>query len=137
MSKTPKPNKPTEAELAILQSVWRRGAATVREVHEDLGARTGYTTVLKLMQIMSEKGLVVRDESQRTHVYSPAAGEEQTQRRLVKDMIERVFNGSARKLVLHALSGRKATAQEIAEIRSLLDEMERNETPDRAKGGRA
>ena len=134
--------QPTPAELAILRVLWRRGHSTVREVLDDLNAArpgnpAGYTTVLKLMQIMSEKGLVVRDESQRTHVYSPAAGEEQTQRRLVKDMIERVFNGSARKLVLHALSGRKATAQEIAEIRSLLDEMERNETPDRAKGGRA
>ena len=132
--------RPTDAELAILRVLWRRGRGTVREVLDALNADrphspAGYTTVLKLMQIMGDKGLVVRDESQRTHVYAPVAGEEQTQRRLVKDMIERVFNGSARKLVLHALSARKATPQEIAEIRSLLDEMERNESADRGKGG--
>ena len=134
--------QPTPSELAILRVLWRRGRGTVRDVLEALNAErggnpAGYTTVLKLMQIMADKGLVVRDESHRTHVYAPAAGEEQTQRRLVKDLIERVFNGSARKLVLHALSARKATPQEIAEIRSLLDEMERGDTPERGKGGRS
>ena len=128
--------KPTEAELSILRVLWERGPSTVRDVHDALNKtkKTGYTTVLKLMQIMADKGLVRRDESQRTHVYAPAAGEEQTQRRLVKEMLERVFNGSARKLVLHALSARKATPQEIAEIRTLLDEMEREGRPGREKG---
>ena len=126
------PPQPTPAELAILRVLWRRGRSTVREVLDELNAArpaddvAGYTTVLKLMQIMADKRLVRRDESQRTHVYEPAAGEDQTQRRLVREMLERVFNGSARKLVLHALSARKATPQEIAEIRSLLDEMERD-----------
>ena len=140
------PPQPTPAELTILRVLWRRGRSTVRDVLDALNAdrapadRAGYTTVLKLMQIMAEKGLVRRDESQRTHVYEPAAGEEQTQRRLVGEMLERVFNGSARKLVLHALSARKASREEIAEIRSLLDEMERAEKngadkPDAKKGG--
>ena len=129
----PTPPQPTPAELAILRVLWRRGRGTVRDVLHELnrsrspGDAAGYTTVLKLMQIMADKGLVRRDESQRTHVYEPATGEEQTQRRLVKEMLDRVFNGSARKLVLHALSARRATPQEIAEIRSLLDEMERED----------
>jgi len=123
--------RPTPSELAILRVLWRRGRCTVRDVLDELnGDRAadnpaGYTTVLKLMQIMADKGLVRRDASQRTHVYEPAAGEEQTQRRLVKDLLDRVFNGSARKLVLHALSARKASPGEIAEIRAMLDEMER------------
>src|SRR5947199_5920123 len=121
--------RPTPSELAILRVLWRRGRATVREVLDALNSEradarlAGYTTVLKLMQIMADKGLVRRDESRRTHVYLPARGEEQTQRRLVKDLLDRVFGGSARKLVLHALEARKATADEIAEIRSLLDEI--------------
>ena len=127
----PTPPQPTASELAILRVLWRRGRSTVRDVLDDLnGARApgnpaGYTTVLKLMQIMADKGLVRRDESQRTHVYEPATGEDQTQRRLVKEMLDRVFSGSARKLVLHALSAQKASPAEIAEIRALLDEMER------------
>jgi BlaI family penicillinase repressor len=137
---TDRPPQPTPAELAILRVLWRRGRSTVREVQEDLnrdspgsgtggdpGRPTGYTTALKLMQIMTEKGLVRRDESNRTHVYEAGGrhGEEQTQRRLVKDLLERAFGGSAQKLVLQALSARKATREEIAEIRALLDEMER------------
>jgi predicted transcriptional regulator len=124
--------KPTPAEHAILRVLWRRGRSTVRAVLEELNttrpadAPAGYTTVLKLLQIMTDKGLVRRDESQRTHAYEPVASEEQTQRHLVKEMLDRVFNGSARKLVLHALSGHKATPQEIAEIRSLLDRMEQD-----------
>jgi predicted transcriptional regulator len=118
-----KPPKPTEAELQILQSLWGRGAATVREVHDDLGARTGYTSVLKLMQIMTEKGLLLRDERGRTHVYRPAHAEAATQRRLAADLMSRAFGGSARKLVAAALASRRATPQELDEIRRLLDEM--------------
>ena len=120
MSKSP---KPTEAELQILQSVWRRGSATVREVHEDLGARTGYTTALKLMQIMTDKGLLVRDERGRTHVYHAAQPESATQRRLAADLINKAFGGSARKLVAAALSSKRATSQELDEIRRLIDDM--------------
>jgi BlaI family transcriptional regulator, penicillinase repressor len=117
--------KPTEAELAILQALWKRGAgATVRDVHSDLGERTGYTTILKLMQIMTDKGLVVRDTSQgRTHLYRAAQPEASTQRRLVADLMSRAFGGSARKLVAAALSSRRATPQELEEIRKLIDEM--------------
>ena len=119
----PKSPKPTEAELAILQSLWRRGTATVREVHEDLGARTGYTTILKLMQIMTDKGLLLRDERGRTHVYRAAHAEAATQRRLAADLINKAFGGSARKLVAAALSSRRATPQELDEIRRLIDDM--------------
>ena len=123
----PNPNlpRPTDAELAILRVLWARGPSTVREVQETLGTSTGYTTVLKLMQIMTEKGLVLRDESARTHVYRAAAPEAATQRQLVGDLLERAFAGSASKLVMHALSDRRASAAELAEIRRLLDEMER------------
>ena len=118
--------KPTEAELAVLRVLWRRGASTVREVWEELGREqsTGYTTVLKIMQIMREKGLVKRDEAERSHVYEAAVSEEQTQRQVMGHVIERVFSGSAHKLVMHALSSKKATRAELAEIRKLLDEME-------------
>jgi predicted transcriptional regulator len=122
----PKPPKPTEAELQILQFLWRRGSATVRDVHEDLqdlGGRTGYTTALKLMQIMTDKGLLLRDERGRTHIYRPAHPEAATQRRLAADLMSRAFGGSARKLVAAALSSRRATPQELDEIRRLLDDM--------------
>lgn len=117
---------PTDAELGILQVLWRRGQSTVREVKEELEAerRVGYTTVLKLLQIMHEKGLVERDESQRSHRYSPAVAETATERRLVGDLIDRGFSGSAGRLVLRALSARKASAEELAEIRRLIDELE-------------
>jgi predicted transcriptional regulator len=123
--------RPTPAELGILRVLWRRGRCTVRDVQVELnrdrpqGSPTGYTTVLKLMQIMTDKRLVKRDESQRTHVYESHTSEEQTQRRLVSDLLDRAFGGSAQKLVLQALSAKKASAEEIAQIRSLLDEMER------------
>jgi predicted transcriptional regulator len=123
--------QPTPSELAILRVLWRRGRCTVRDVLDALNTSrppdspAGYTTVLKLMQIMTDKGLVRRDESQRTHAYEAALGEDQTHRRLVTELLDRVFNGSARKLVLHALSAKHATPEEIAEIRSLLDRMER------------
>ncbi len=113
--------KPTDAELAILRVLWSRGSSTVRQVAEALGKDTGYTTALKLLQIMTEKGLVVRDESERTHVYSAAYTENQTQRQLVSDLADRAFGGSAAKLVLQALAGTKASPEELAEIRKLLD----------------
>jgi BlaI family penicillinase repressor len=118
--------RPTDAELAILRVLWQRGPSTVRQVHEALGRdrETGYTTVLKLMQIMNEKGLVERDESERTHVYHARLTEEQTQQRLVNDLLEKAFGGSASQLVMRALSAREASADELAEIRRLLDEME-------------
>jgi len=121
---------PTGAELEILNVLWRRGPATVREVQEELRKSRpamGYTTVLKLMQIMAEKNLVRRDERQRAHVYEARLAEEQTQAQLVGDLLERAFKGSAKKLVLQALSSKKASAEELAEIRQLLDDFERGE----------
>ncbi len=118
--------RPTDAELEILKVLWRRGPSTVREVFETFGEtkQTGYTTVLKLMQIMAEKGLVRRDESERAHRYEAAAPEEETQRRLVGDLLQKAFDGSAKKLVLQALSSDAASAGELAEIRRMLDELE-------------
>jgi predicted transcriptional regulator len=115
------PRKPTEAELAILRVLWARGASTVRDVFDALGGEGAYTTVLKLLQIMTEKGLVRRDESARTHIYEAAFSEDQTQKQLVSDLLDRVFDGSAAKLVLQALEAGKASPGEIAEIRKLLD----------------
>jgi predicted transcriptional regulator len=115
--------KPTEAELQILQVLWQRGPSTVREVLSELGSRTAYTTVLKLMQIMTEKGLVVRDERERTHVYRPLQPEAATQKRLAADLMQRAFGGSARKLIAAALSSRRATPAELEEIRRLIDEI--------------
>jgi len=119
--------RPTNAELAILRVLWQRGASTVRQVQDELNRyrSTGYTTALKLMQIMTEKGLVVRDESQRTHVYEARVAEEQTQKQLVRDLLDRAFGGSARKLVMRALSVNRASPEELAQIRQLLDELER------------
>ena len=118
--------RPTDAELEILKVLWRRGPSTVREVFETLGETrgTGYTTVLKLMQIMAEKGLVTRDESERAHRYAPALEEDEAQRRLVGDLLRKAFDGSARDLVLHALSAERASAEELSEIRRMLDELE-------------
>ncbi|MBS0202545.1 MAG: BlaI/MecI/CopY family transcriptional regulator [Planctomycetes bacterium] len=118
--------KPTEAELAILRVLWERGRSTVREVTDAIQVErgTGYTTALKLMQIMHDKGLVKRDDSSRTHVYEAVAAAEVTQRQLIGDLLDRAFGGSARKLVLQALSGRKASREDLAEIRKLLDELE-------------
>jgi predicted transcriptional regulator len=118
--------KPTDAELAILRVLWSRGPSTVRHVAEALGKDTGYTTALKLLQIMTEKGLVVRDETLRTHVYAAAYSENQTQRQLVSDLADRAFGGSAAKLVLQALAGTKASPEELAEIRKLLDKERRS-----------
>jgi predicted transcriptional regulator len=117
---------PTDRELAILGVLWDKGAATVREVHEALHqeVETGYTTTLKLMQIMIEKGLVVREDDGRRHIYRPALSEEKTQKDLVQDLLDRVFAGSAEKLVLRALSAKKVSPKELKRIREMLDEME-------------
>lgn len=119
--------RPTDAELAILRVLWERGPSTVRDVTDALQAArgTGYTTALKLMQIMTDKGLVRRDDSKRTHVYVAVAPAEETQQQLVGDLLERAFGGSAQQLVLQALSSKKASRAELAEIRKLLDEMEK------------
>ncbi|MGH9204382.1 MAG: BlaI/MecI/CopY family transcriptional regulator [Vicinamibacterales bacterium] len=115
---------PTDAELEILRVLWERGPSTVRQVHEALsGTReTGYTTTLKLMQIMADKGLVIRDESSRTHIYEARASQEHTQRQLLNDLVERAFGGSAAELVLRALSSHKTSDDELREIRRLIDE---------------
>ncbi len=120
------PPRPTDSELAILGVLWERGPSTVREVHDELNrhAATGYTTVLKLLQIMTEKGLVVRDETQRAHIYEVRYSEQKTQRQLLSDLADRAFGGSAAKLVMQALSGRKANPDELNAIRDLLDRLE-------------
>ncbi len=123
----PKAARPTRSELAILQVLWEQGPATVRQVHEVLETTrgekgTGYTTTLKLMQIMAEKGLVTRDESSRTHVYAARMPQQQTQRQLVGDLIAKAFGGSAAKLVMHALSTHPASKEELAEIRRLIEQ---------------
>ncbi len=121
--------RPTDAELEILKVLWRRGPSTVREVFDALSEskQTGYTTVLKFMQIMSEKGLVRRDESERAHRYEAAIPEEETQRQMVGDLLSKVFDGSAKRLVMQALSSERAGAAELEEISRLLDRLERNE----------
>jgi BlaI family transcriptional regulator, penicillinase repressor len=118
--------KPTDAELAILRVLWRRGPSTVKDVRCELNRQrpTGYTTVLKLMQIMTEKGLVARETSGRAHVYQAVPSEEQTQKSLVGDLLDRAFGGSAQKLVMHALTTRRASPEELAEIRKLLEDLE-------------
>lgn len=121
--------KPTESELEILQLLWSKGLATVREVHEDL-ARTkdvGYTTTLKLMQIMHEKGLVKRDDSMRTHVYQAAVNKEKTQRHILGKMIDSLFGGSPTQLVIQALGdgNHKASPEEIAQIQAMLDNLKK------------
>ena len=115
--------RPTDAELAILRVLWERGPSTVRQVHEVLSRErpTAYTTALKLLQIMAEKGLVTRDERERTHVYQPRISEDQTQRQLVRDLLDRAFGGSSSKLVMQALATKRASAEELGEIRRLLD----------------
>lgn len=117
--------RPTDAELAILRVLWDGGARTVREVHETLQDGGGYTTVLKTMQIMTEKGLVTRDESQRAHIYSARLPRESTQQQLVTDLMDRVFGGSPARLALQALSTKKTSPEELAELRQLLDSLEK------------
>jgi BlaI family transcriptional regulator, penicillinase repressor len=119
--------KPTTSELEILQVLWTRGPSTVRDVHEILSEKRemGYTNVLKLMQIMTEKGLVRRNETQRAHVYEVCQPAEKTKRNLAADVMERVFDNSASELMMHALAGRRASKEEIAELRRLINEHER------------
>ena len=122
------PPRPTDAELAILRVLWQRGPSTVREVQESLNEErpTGYTTVLKLLQIMTEKELVKRDEQQRAHVYEAHLAQHQTQSQIVGDLLNRLFDGSASNLLMHALASKKgASPEELSEIRDILDEFER------------
>jgi BlaI family penicillinase repressor len=120
--------KPTESELEILQVLWRNNSATVREVHEELSKSkdVGYTTTLKLMQIMNEKGLVKRDQSTRTHVYQSAVNRENTQKHLLNKMIDSLFGGSSTQLVLQALGENKATPEELEKIQNLLNNIKRS-----------
>jgi predicted transcriptional regulator len=127
MAKTP-PNRklealpfPTAAEVDILAVLWRLGPATVREVHEQLSKDSGYTTTLKQMQLMTEKGLLIRSERFRSHVYESAVPREQTQKQIAGDLLKRVFDGSARSLVLGALSAQPTTGKELADIRRMLE----------------
>jgi BlaI family penicillinase repressor len=120
--------KPTASELEILQVLWTRGPSTVREVHEALSEQKslGYTTVLKLLQIMTAKGTVRRNEEQRAHVYEACQPATETKRQLVGDVLRRVFEGSASELMIHALEGRRTSKKELEELRRLLDEHERS-----------
>jgi predicted transcriptional regulator len=122
MTRTPAP-RPTDAELAILRILWDRGPSTVRQVHDILGLerQAAYTTALKLLQIMTEKGLVERDERDRTHIYRARLSEETTQRQLVRDLADRAFGGSASKLVMQALATKRASAEELRDIRKAID----------------
>lgn len=126
MAKVP---RPTDGELAILRVLWSRGPSTVRQVHEVLSRErpSAYTTALKLLQIMTDKGLVRRDATDRTHVYQARLSEDQTQRQLVRDLVDRAFSGSASKLVMQALASRRASPEELNEIRKLLDRREEKE----------
>jgi len=119
--------KPTESELEILQVLWDKGSATVREVHEELSAYkdSGYTTTLKLMQIMFEKGLVKRDDSNKTHVYTPNVSKEKTQQQLVGKMVDSLFGGSASQLVMQALGTSQPSQEELDEIQKLLNELKK------------
>jgi BlaI family penicillinase repressor len=121
------PPRPTDAELEILTVLWSRGPSTVRDIHETIAVRkpTQYTTVLKMLQIMSEKGLVKRDEEQRAHVYQAARPREWTQKQLAGDLLQRGFEGSAARLMQGALSARKTSKAELAELRKLLEDFEK------------
>ena len=120
---------PTDAELDILSVLWRLGPATVREVHEAMDKGSAYTTTLKQMQVMTEKGLVVRSERFRSHVYEAGIPKEQTQMRIAGDLLARAFDGSAKTLVMGALAAQPATADELSEIRRLLDQIEKGRPP--------
>jgi predicted transcriptional regulator len=115
---------PTKAELEILQSLWRHGPTTVREIHKDMGRATGYTTVLKMLQIMTEKGLVERRVSGRAHIYQACISEKQGMGEFMKELVERLFGGSSSQLVLQALGTAKTSKQELEQIRQLLKELE-------------
>jgi len=119
--------KPTESELEILQVLWSKESATVRDVHEQLAKQkdVGYTTTLKLMQIMHEKGLVRRDDTFKTHIYQPAVSREKTQKHLLNKMIDNLFGGSSTQLVIQALGNHKASTQELEEIQQLLNDLKK------------
>ena len=119
--------KPTDRELTILRILWDNGPCTVRQVNEIMSkdSNTGYTTTLKLMQIMTEKGLLLRDDSQFKHVYKPAVTEEKAQKQLVGDLLDKAFSGSAEKLVVRALSSKKVSTKELERIKKLIEEIER------------
>lgn len=119
----PSTPRPTDAELSILRILWERGPSTVRQVHDRLACDrpAAYTTALKLLQIMTEKGLVERDERDRTHIYRARLSEETTQRQLVRDLLDRAFGGSAGKLVMQALAAKRASAEELSDIRKAID----------------
>lgn len=121
-----KRDKPTASELEILDVLWEKGRATVREIHQEINKRrpTAYTTVLKFMQIMLEKGTVLRDTKGKAHIYRPAQSQQQTQKSLVSDLLDKAFRGSALKLVQHVLETKPATAEELAEIRQMINEAE-------------
>jgi BlaI family transcriptional regulator, penicillinase repressor len=121
--------KPTASELEILRVLWERGPSTVRDVHDALSSKkpVGYTSVLKLMQIMTAKGTVRRNEEQRAHVYEAVQPAEKTKRQLAADVLQRVFDGSASELLMHALAGRKTSREELEELRRLLNEYERKQ----------
>ena len=125
---TVKKLKPTESELAILQILWEKENATVREVHEELSKNknSGYTTTLKLLQIMFEKGLVTRDDSNKTHIYQPAVTKQKTQKQLLDKMINTLFSGSSTQLVLQALGNQKASKDELNEIQKYLDNLKKS-----------
>ena len=122
-----KPLKPTESELEILQVLWEKGAATVREVHEVLSVYkdSGYTTTLKLMQIMHEKGIVTRDDSSKTHIYKPNVDKEKTQQQIVGKMVDALFGGSASQLVMQALGSSQPSKEELEEIQKLLNNLKK------------
>ncbi|MBL7214070.1 MAG: BlaI/MecI/CopY family transcriptional regulator [Phycisphaerae bacterium] len=117
---------PTEKELAILKVLWANGPSTVRQVNAEISKeqKTGYTTTLKIMQIMTDKGLLIRNDVPFKHIYKPAFSEEKTEKQIVADMLDKVFAGSAEKLVIRALSARQVSAEELKKIRKLLDKME-------------
>ena len=119
------PPVPSDAEFGILTFLWQSGPSTVREVHEALAKDTGYTTTLKQMQVMHEKGLLKRSEVQRSHVYEAAISKEQAQSRFAGELMNRVFEGSARNLVLGALTAQRASAKDLDEIRQILDRLEK------------
>ena len=129
-SRSPKVKRPTDGELELLRSLWALGPSTVREVLAHLERDSGYTTVLKLLQIMTEKGLVQREKRGNTHVYWAAISQDETQRHLVRDLLDRAFPGSTQKLVMQALTEKPASRDELAEIRALIDSLE-----DDAEGG--
>ena len=121
-----KTNKPTDSELEILSVLWEHGPATVRQILDKMvNKKTGYTTVLKLLQIMTEKGLVLRDESERSHVYRPSEKPEKTQRRLVGELLDKAFGGAADQMVMQALKAKKVSKDELEEIKKLIEQLDK------------